>query len=149
MAESKNLMGLNLSVNNDLVAEAAREAIVASIAASMSNKEQIVKEFVKSMLSERVLAENGEKPRGYSSERTCSRMEYCVRKALEEIAREEVANMVEEQKPALRDLVRKEFQKKNVQGQFVEMFMDSLADNMTNRYTSKISVEFAKKTEYC
>ena len=84
MAESKNLMGLNLSVDNDLVAEAAREAIVASIAASMSNKEQIVKEFVKSMLSERVLAENGEKPRGYSSERTCSRMEYCVRKALED-----------------------------------------------------------------
>lgn len=148
MAESKNLMGLNLSVDNDLVAEAAREAIVASIAASMSNKEQIVKEFVKSMLSERVLADDGEKPRGYSSERTCSRMEYCVRKALEEIAREEVANMVEEQKPTLRDLVRKEFQKENVQGQFVEMFMDSLAGNMTNRYTSKISVEFAKKTEY-
>ena len=148
MAESKNLMGLNLSVDNDLVAEAAREAIVASIAASMSNKEQIVKGFVKSMLSERVLAETGEKPRGYSSERTCSRMEYCVRKALEAIAREEVANMVEEQKPALRDLVRKEFQKENVQGQFVEMFMDSLADNMTNRYTSKISVEFAKETEY-
>lgn len=145
MAESKNLMGLNLSVDNELVAEAAREAIVMSIAASMSNKEQIVKEFVKSMLSERVLAENGEKPRGYSSERTCSRMEYCVRKALEEIAREEVANMVEEQKPALRDLVRKEFQKENVQGQFVEMFMDSLADNVTNRYTSKISVEFAKR----
>ena len=148
MAESKNLMGLNLSVNNDLIAEAAREAIVASIAASMSNKEQIVKEFVKSMLSERVLAENGEKPRGYSSERTCSRMEYCVRKALEEIAREEVANMVEEQKPVLRDLVRKEFQKENVQGQFVEMFLDSLAESMTNRYTSRISVEFAKKTEY-
>ena len=148
MAESKNLMGLNLSVDNDLVAEAAREAIVASIAASMSNKEQIIKEFVKSMLSERVLADNGEKPRGYSSERTCSRMEYCVRKALEEIAREEVANMVEEQKPVLRDLVRKEFQKENVQGQFVEMFLDSLAGSMTNRYTSKISVEFAKKTEY-
>lgn len=148
MAESKNLMGLNLSVDNDLVAEAAREAIVASIAASMSSKEQIVKEFVKSMLSERVLTDNGEKPRGYSSERTCSRMEYCVRKALEEIAREEVANMVEEQKPVLRDLVRKEFQKENVQGQFVEMFLDSLAGSMTNRYTSKISVEFAKKTEY-
>ena len=112
------------------------------------NKEQIVKEFVKSMLSERVLAENGEKPRGYSSERTCSRMEYCVRKALEEIAREEVANMVEEQKPALRDLVRKEFQKKNVQGQFVEMFIDSLAGSITNLYSSKISVEFSKKTGY-
>lgn len=148
MAESKNLMGLNLSVDNDLVAEAAREAIVASIAASMSNKEQIVKEFVKSMLSERVLADNGEKPRGYSSERTCSRMEYCVRKALKEIAREEVANMVEEQKPVLRNLVRKEFQKTKVQSQFVEMFMESLAGSMTNRYTSQISVEFAKKEEY-
>ncbi len=145
MAEGKNLMGLNLSVDNALVAGAAREAIIASVAASMSNKEQIVHEFVKSMLSEKVLVDSGEKPRGYSYERTCSRMEYAVREALSDIAREEIASMIEGQKPTLRDLVRKEFQKENVQSQLVEMFVDSLAGSIGNRYTSKISVEFAKK----
>ncbi len=145
MAESKNLMGLNLSVDNDLVAEAAREAIVASIAASMSNKEQIVHEFVKSMLSERVLADNGGKPSGYRDERTCSRMEFYVRKALTELAKEEVANMIEEQKPALRNLVRKEFQKTKVQSQFVEMFMESLTGSVTGKYTANIAVDFKPK----
>lgn len=141
MAESKNLMGLNLNVDSELIAEAAREAIIASL----GSKEQIVHEFVKSMLSERVLADNGDKPHGYSNERTCSRMEFYVRKALTELAREEVANMIEEQKPALRNLVRKEFQKTKVQSQFVEMFMESLTGSVTNKYTANIAVDFKPK----
>lgn len=145
MAESKNLMGLNLNVDSELIAEAAREAIIASVAASLGSKEQIVHEFVKSMLSERVLADDGDKPRGYRDERTCSRMEFFVRKALTELAREEVANMIEEQKPALRNLVRKEFQKTKVQSRFVEMFMESLTGSVTNKYTANIAVDFKPK----
>lgn len=142
MADSKNLMGLNLSVDNDLIADAAREAIIAGIAATLSNKEQIVHEFVKASITERVLVEDGSKPRGYNSEKTCSRMEWIVRKAIIELVKEEVANMMEEQKPVLRELIRKEFKKMDTQSKFVQMFMDSLTDSITNRYTAKINVEF-------
>ena len=79
MAESKNLMGLNLNVDSDLIAEAVKESIIAGIAAGLNNKEQIIQEFVKASLTERVLVEDGSKPRGSSSEKTCSRMEYNVR----------------------------------------------------------------------
>ena len=144
MAETKNLMGLNLNVDSELMAEAAKEAIIAGIASSMEMKDQIVSEFVKSMLSEKVLVEDGSKPRGYSSERVCSRMEYVVRKAIVEITKEEVAAMIEEQKPQLRELVRKEFQKKQVQSKFVEMFMDSLANTITSQYRASINVEFSE-----
>lgn len=147
MADQKSLMGLNLSVDNDLIAEAVRESIIASVAAGLSNKEQIISEFVKASLTERVLVEDGSKPRGYSSEKTCSRMEYVIRKAIIEIAREEVMAMVEEQKPVLRDLVRKEFQKKPVQSKFVEMFMNSLSDTLCNQYRTKINVEFQQEKE--
>lgn len=147
MSESKNLMGLNLNVDSDLMAEAAREAIIAGVAAGLEKKDQIVSEFVKAMLSEKVLVEDGGKPRGYSSEKTCSRMEYVVRKALIEIAKEEIAAMIEEQKPVLRELVRKEFQKKQVQSKFVEMFMDSLSNSITNRYSSSVTVEFNRKED--
>ncbi len=147
MAESKNLMGLNLNVDSELMAEAAKEAIISGIAATLQMKDQIVSEFVKSMLSEKVLIEDGSKPRGYSSEKTCSRMEYIVRKAFSEIIREEIANMLEEQKPQLRELVRKEFQKKQVQSQFVEMFMKSLTESITNKYSTKINVEFAENRD--
>ena len=148
MAESKNLMGLNLSVDSDLVAEAAREAIVASIASAMGNKEQIVQEFVKSMLTERVLVEDGTRPRGYSSEKTCSRMEYALRKAIMEETGNEIAAMIEEQRPMLRELIRKEFLKKQTQSKLVEMFMDSLSGSMDNRYTTKIDVSFEKRERY-
>ena len=147
MADSKSLMGLNLSVDNDLIAEAVRESIIASVAAGLSNKEQIVSEFVKASLTERVLVEDGSKPR-YSNDKTCTRMEYVVRKAIIDIAREEVMAMVEEQKPVLRDLVRKEFQKEPVQSKFVEMFMNSLSDTICDRYRTKINVEFQQNTDY-
>ena len=110
MAETKNLMGLNLNVDSELMAEAAKEAIIAS-------------------------------------DKCCSRMEYIVRKAFSDIVREELAAMLEEQKPVLRELIRKEFQKKQVQSQFVEMFMASLADSVTDRYSTTINVEFAAKKE--
>lgn len=148
MSDSKKLMGLNLSVDNDLIAEAAKEAIIAGIASAMSNKEQIVHEFVKASLSERVLVEDGSKPRGYSSEKTCSRMEWYVRKEIIAVVREEVANMIEEQKPAIRELVRKEFKNTNTQSKFVNMFIDSLTQSITSQYGTSISVEFTPSKDH-
>ena len=141
MAESKNLMGLNLNVDSELMAEAAKEAIIAGVASGLQMKEQLISEFVKSMLTEQVRIEDG-RTKQYSSERCCSRMEYIVRKAFSDIVREELAKMLEDQKPVLRELIRKEFQKKQVQSQFVEMFMKSLTDSITNQYTTKVSLEF-------
>lgn len=146
MADSKNLMGLNLNVDSELMAEAAKEAIIAGVASGLEMKESLVSEFVKSMLSEQVRIEDG-RTKQYSSDKCCSRMEYIVRKAFSDIVREEIAKMLEEQKPVLRELIRKEFQKKQVQSQFVEMFMTSLAGSVTDRYSTTINVEFAAKKE--
>ena len=146
MTESKNLMGLNLNVDSELMAEAAKEAIIAGVASGLEMKEQLVNEFVKSMLSEQVRISDG-RAKEYSSDKCCSRMEYIVRKAFSDIIREELAKMLEDQKPVLRELIRKEFQKKQVQSQFVEMFMKSLTDSITNQYSTKVNVEFAEKRD--
>lgn len=74
-------------------------------------------------------------------------MEYIVRKAFNEIIKEELSKMLEEQKPVLRDLIRKEFQKKQVQSQFVEMFMKSLTDSITNQYSTIVNLEFKEKRD--
>ena len=140
--KTTNLMGLNLSVNSELIADAVRETIIASIAEGLGNKEAIIHEFVNSVMTDRVLVENGERPRGYSREKTCSRLEYVIRKAIMEIVREEMINMVEEQKPVLRELIRKEFAKKNVQNELVQMFMDSMKGVIENPYRAKINIGF-------
>ena len=146
MADTKNLMGLNLNVDSELMAEAAKEAIIAGVASGLEMKEQLVSEFVKSMLSERVRIADG-KTSDWSGDKCCSRMEYIVRKAFSEIIREELAKMLEDQKPVLRDLIRKEFQKKQVQSQFVEMFMKSLTDSITNQYSTTVNLEFKEKRD--
>ena len=143
MNENKNnLMGLNLSVNSELIADAVRETIVASIAEGLGNKDVIIREFVNSVLTDRVLVEDGSRPRGYSSEKTCSRLEYTIRKAITELAKEELVNMIEEQRPVLRDLIRKEFAKKNVQSGLVQMFMDSLKSTIEYPYRTKVYIDF-------
>lgn len=146
MTETKNLMGLNLNVDSELMAEAAKEAIIAGVASGLEMKETLVSEFVKSMLSEQVRIEDG-RSKQYSNDKCCSRMEYIIRKAFSDIIREELASMLEEQKPVLRELIRKEFQKKQVQSQFVEMFMNSLTDSISNVYNTKINVEFAERRD--
>lgn len=146
MADTKNLMGLNLNVDSELMAEAAKEAIIAGVASGLEMKEQLVSEFVKSILSERVRIADG-KTSDWSGDKCCSRMEYIVRKAFNEIIKEELAKMLEEQKPVLRDLIRKEFQKKQVQSQFVEMFMKSLTDSITNQYSTTVNLEFKEKRD--
>lgn len=148
MSENKtNLMGLNLSVNSDLIAEAVRETIVASIAEGLGNKDAIIREFVNSVLTDRVLIEDGSRPRGYRDEKTCSRLEYTIRKAITEVAKEELSNVIEEQKPVLRDLIRKEFAKKDVQSGLVEMFMESMKKTIDYPYRAKISIGFEKREE--
>ena len=146
MSESKNLMGLNLNVDSELMAEAAKEAIIAGVASGLEMKEQLVSEFVKSMLSEQVRIEDG-RTKQYSSDKCCSRMEYIVRKAFSDIVREELAAMLEEQKPVMRELIRKEFQKKPVQSKFVEMFMASLTESLTDLYRTTINLEFTEKRD--
>ena len=146
MADTKNLMGLNLNVDSELMAEAAKEAIIAGVASGLEMKEQLVSEFVKSILSERVRIADGTTS-DWSGDKCCSRMEYIVRKAFNEIIREELAKMLEDQKPVLRDLIRKEFQKKQVQSQFVEMFMKSLTDSITNQYSTTVNLEFKEKRD--
>ena len=146
MSESKNLMGLNLNVDSELMAEAAKEAIIAGVASGLEMKESLVSEFVKSMLSEQVRIEDG-RTKQYTSDKCCSRMEYIVRKAFSDIVREELAAMLEEQKPVMRELIRKEFQKKPVQSKFVEMFMASLTESLTNQYRTTINLEFAEKRD--
>lgn len=144
MAENNNLMGLNLSVNSELIADAVRETIIASIAEGLGNKDAIIREFVNSVLTDRVCVEDGSRPRGYRDEKTCSRLEYTIRKAITEVAKEELMNMIEEQKPVLRELLRKEFAKKNVQSGLVQMFMDAMKSTIEYPYRTKINIDFEK-----
>lgn len=139
-----NLMGLNLSVNSELIAEAVKETIIASIAEGLGNKEAIIHEFVSSVLTDRVLADDGGKPIGYRDEKTCSRLEFVIRKAIIDITKDELTNMIEEQKPVLRDLIRKEFLKQNVQKGLVDMFMKSMRDSITAPYRTKVDVNFIR-----
>ena len=146
--DNKNLMGLNLSIDNNLLAEAAHEAIIAGIAEEMKMKDEIVRQFVAAILSERVLPEDGGKPHGWSGEKTCSRMEYIVRKAICEIAKEELNNMLDEIKPQMQEAVRREFAKKKTQEGLVEMFLDAVKGSITNKYTTSINLQFTKEENY-
>lgn len=147
MADTRNLMGLNLSVNEDLIADAVRESIVASIAASLSNSDKLVAEFVKQMLTRRVRTDDGTIPR-YSSDKTCTYMEYLVRKAIEEQTRAELVAMIDEQKPQLRKAIQREFQNKKMIDGFVGMFFDALKGTIDNNYTCKVHMDFTKSSDY-
>lgn len=145
--ENKNLMGLNLNVDSELIAGAVRETIIASIVEAMGHKEEFIAEFVNSLISEKVRADNGSTPQGYSREVTCSRLEFYVRQALNEVFREALLKMVDEMKPQFREAIRSEIKKRETVDGFVEMFFDTVRDNLQSKYRTNVSLEFIKKDE--
>lgn len=144
--ESKSLMGLNLSIDNELIASAVQESIVGAIAASMGNKDLIINEFVKSILTERVL-EDGREPRGYSREKTISKLEFYVRKAITEELKEQLAIMVNEFRPKIRESFRTEFAKKSVQNNLVNAFIDSIIKSVDERWYTTIEFDIHKRKD--
>lgn len=136
-----DIMGLNLSVDSNVMATAAREAIVSSVAEQLNMKDQLVQEFVKSLLTEKVNVEGGS-PKRFSGEDCCSRMEYILRKAFGETVKEEIAAMIEEQKPEIREAIKKELSKNSTKSKLVDMFVKSISDAVTCRYTAKVNIEF-------
>ena len=140
-------MGLNLSVNDDVIASAVKESIVYAVAESLKCKDQLIEEFVKSLLTQRVRISDGQ-PSQYSSDKCCSKLEYMVRKALEEDVREEIKTMIEEQKPQIMSAIRSKLSNVNTQNEMVNMFIDSLKESVSNKYSTSVSFEFSKKKDY-
>lgn len=67
---------------------------------------------------------------------------------IREIVKEEMKKLVEEKRPKMQEIIRKELNKKATLDKFVDAFISSNLDNLDNNWRTKISVEYQKDNEY-
>ena len=141
-----NIVGLDLNVDQNYLAEAVQQSVMLGIAESLNGKNEIVSQIVNSVLNTKV----NEKGciSNYPTDNKFSLLEYYVRNLITDVVKEEMQAMVEEKRPEITKMIRQELQKKVNYEKFVDAFIDNVSSAVSNSWCPKINIEFAQQEEY-
>lgn len=141
-----NIVGIDLNIDDNYLNEAVKSIVMTGIAESL-DKDKIVSGLVNTVLETKV-NKDGCISR-YDSDNTYTLLEVYVNKLIRDIAKEEMKKLVEEKRPKMQEIIRKELNKKATLDKFVDAFISSNLDNLDSNWRTKISIEYQKdKEEY-
>jgi len=135
---SKNLIGLNLEVDEQLIAESAKNVIQAAVVAALGDKDALVRAVINSVLLKKV-DETG-KVSSYSHENKHTMLEAFVLKAVRETAKEVVQEIVDENRTEFKRLLKKQLTEAKTLDAFTRSFIDGAMEAVSNKYRAKIDI---------
>ena len=140
-----NIVGLNLDIDDDYLAEAIKNTVMTGIVETL-DKDKIVSGLVNTVLETKV----DEKGciSSYRSDNKYTLLEVYVNQMIRDIVKEEMKKIVEEKRPKMQEIIRKELNKKATIDKFVDAFISTNLDNLDNTWRTKISVEYEKDKDY-
>ncbi len=140
-----NIVGIDLNVDENYLNEAVKSIVMTGIAESL-DKEKIVNGLVKTVLETKVDEEG--KISSYSRDNRYTLLEVYVNKMIRDIMKEEMKKLVEEKRPKMQEIIRRELNKRATLDKFVDAFISNNLDNLDSNWKTKISVEYEKDKEY-
>lgn len=140
-----NIVGIDLNIDDNYLNEAVKSIVMTGIAESL-DKDKIVNGLVKTVLETKV-DERG-KISSYSSDNRYTLLEVYVNNIIREIVKEEMKKLVEEKRPKMQEIIRRELNKRATLDKFVDAFISNNLDNLDSDWKTKISVEYEKDKEY-
>lgn len=140
-----NIIGVNLDMDDNYLNEAVKNIVMTGIVESL-NKEKIVSGLVNTVLETKV--DKDGRISSYSSDNKYTLLELYVNNMIREVVKEEMKKLVEEKRPKMQEIIRKELNKKAVINKFVDAFLTSNMTNLDNNWRTKITLEYDKIKEY-
>lgn len=140
-----NIVGIDLNVDNNYLNEAVKSIVMTGIAETL-DKDKIVNGLVKAVLETKV-DEKGEIS-SYSRDNRYTLLEVYVNNIIREIVKEEMKKLVEEKRPKMQEIIKRELNKRATLDKFVDAFISNNLDNLDSNWKTKISVEYEKDKEY-
>lgn len=140
-----NIVGLNLNIDQDYLAEAVRQTVIMGISESLNGKNEIVSQIVKMTLNTKVNDKGTIS--SYESDNKYTLLEYHVRKMIREVTAEELQKIVDERKPEITKAIRGELSKKVNYTKFVDAFIGNISSAINNVWVPKIEVNFERWEE--
>ena len=141
-----NIVGLDLNIDQDYLAEAVRQTVIMGISESLNGKNEIVSQVVKMTLNTRV-SDKGTIS-SYDRDNKYTLLEYYVRKMIKEVTAEEMQKIVDERKPEITKAIREELSKKVNYTKFVDAFIDNVSSAVSNTWVPKIEINFDQRKDY-
>lgn len=140
-----NIVGIDLNIDNNYLNEAVKNIVMTGIAESL-DKDKIVSGLVNTVLETKV-NEDG-RISNYSSDNRYTLLELYVNKIIREVVKEELKKLVEEKRPQMQEIIRKELNKKAVLNKFVDAFLTKNIDNLDSDWRTTINIDYEKKEDY-
>lgn len=141
-----NIVGLDLNIDQDYLAEAVRQTVIMGISESLNGKNEIVSQIVRMTLNTRV-SDKGTIS-SYERDNKYTLLEYYVSKMIKEVTAEELRKIVDERKPEITKAIREELSKKANYTKFVDAFIGNISSAIDNTWVPKIEINFDKRKEY-
>lgn len=140
-----NIVGIDLNIDDNYLNEAVKSIVMTGIAETL-DKDKIVNGLVNTVLETKVDKDGSIS--NYSSDNKYTLLELYVNQMIREIVKEEMKKLVEEKRPKMQEIIRKELNKKATLDKFVNAFISDNLDNLDNCWRTKISVEYEKNKDY-
>ncbi len=141
-----NIVGLDLNIDQDYLAEAVRQTVIMGISESLNGKNEVVSQIVKMTLNTKVCDKGTIS--NYERDNKYTLLEYYVRKMITEVAAEELQKIVDERKPEITKAIREELSKKVNYTKFVDAFIGNISSAINNTWVPKIEINFDQRKDY-
>lgn len=140
----KNLMGMSLQLDTEYIKNLTKEIVKQGMVETLGN-ENLVGAIVSEILNKKVDEHGNVVTNSYSKSKPM--LQYLVDKELREQIVEIAKEAIEEKKPAIREAIKKEMQKKATIDQFVSKFYSSIIDNLHSSYRTQINVNIESEND--
>lgn len=140
-----NIVGIDLNIDDNYLNEAVKNIVITGIAETL-DKDKIVSGLVNTVLETKVDKEG--RISSYSPDNKYTLLELYVNQMIKEVVKEEMQRLVEEKRPKMQEIIRKELNKKATIDKFVDAFLSNNLDNLDKSWRTKISVEYERDKDY-
>ena len=138
MNNNGKLIGLNLEVDEQLIAESAKNVIQAAVVSALGNKDDLVRSVVNFVLMKKV-GEDG-RVSSYERDNKHTLLEAFVLSAVRETAKEVVQEIVEENRAEFKQLLKKQLTEAKTLNAFTRSFIDGSMEAVANKYRASINI---------
>ncbi len=142
---AKEALGMSMTISEEFVQNLAKELVTESLIKTLDGKETIVNEIVGQVLGMRVNRDDGSPTS--SDYRSCSFLEYQIRKMLKEEIVLVTKEVMEEKRPEVRKVIKSELMKKATVDRFFNVFYDAVIGNLSNKWDTEITFNIDRKKE--
>lgn len=141
MAIEKQALGMTMQINEEFIENLAREMVSESLLKTLGGGDKFIETLMREILSTKVDAKTGQ----VSTWRDAiPYVNYLINKIIREEITGTVKEILDEKRPEIRKVIRRELMKKDTVERFYKAFTDSVINGIDQSWRCNIDVTFGE-----